>query len=119
MALLFNVVASLAVVVGVCATNAAERMANEEFGYIAAFAAGIYVHVATWDSLPRVYTLVHTPLLRAACLLCFIIGVVAVASLLADYDECGPIDGNVIPPAFQQILDQILGTQQQQQQQQP
>ena len=63
-------------------------------GLILAYGAGVYIHIAASEALPRVYEIAKSFKLKFYSLLSFIFGAVAIGLVLLDHEHCSPGGGD-------------------------
>ena len=86
-ALLLNLFAGLAVVVGALSIVSAD-MNELAIGVFLAFAAGVYLHISASECLPRVYSVVRVSRDRWFSLFFFIIGALPIGLTLLKHGHC-------------------------------
>lgn len=86
-ALILNFLCGLSVVFGVILILALD-VSNMAIGCILAISAGVYVHVAASECIPRVEKELKTFKDRAVSILCFVIGAVPIGLVLLNHGHC-------------------------------
>lgn len=86
-ALILNFLCGLSVVFGVILILALD-VSNMATGCILAVSAGVYVHVAASECIPRIEKELKTFKDRAVSILCFVIGAVPIGLVLLNHGHC-------------------------------
>jgi len=87
-ALGLNFLSGISVLIGAIIVVASD-VSNDKIGLMLAFGAGVYLHIAATECMPRIYKC-GTAWVRAASILAFIIGTVLIGLILLDHEHCVP-----------------------------
>lgn len=86
--LFMNFISGVSVILGVLISVGSGSNNDFWHGLLLAFGAGIYLQIAAAECMPRVSVSATTSRLRAASLLTFVVGVVAVSLVLLNHKHC-------------------------------
>jgi zinc transporter ZupT len=87
LALLFNFLSGTSVTLGVIIVLLGD-ISYDNIGLMLAFGGGVYLHIAATECMPKLYNPELSLPARAASLLLFIVGAVAVGLVLIDHSHC-------------------------------
>merc|ERR1719401_986589 len=87
LALLFNFLSGLSVILGAIIIMSAE-IPNSSIGLLLAFGGGVYLHIAATECMPRIYNENLSIPVRIGCMAAFVVGAILIGLVLLDHEHC-------------------------------